>query len=86
MIDVTTSTLSMDRPAIYRISVRGRLDPQWSAGLVDLNLSEETLPDGTPNTVLVGRMADQAALSGLLNSLYELHLPIVSVECLTAES
>jgi hypothetical protein len=28
---------------------------------------------------------DQAELSGVLNTLYELHLPILSVECLKGE-
>lgn len=27
-----------------------------------------------------GRVADQADLSGILNSLYELHLPLLSVK------
>lgn len=31
-------------------------------------------------TTLVGRVRDQAALAGILNSLYEMHLPILSVE------
>ncbi len=38
--------------------------------------------NGAAQTILVGRLADQAALSGLLNGLYELHLPVISVECL----
>jgi hypothetical protein len=38
--------------------------------------------DGQATTVLEGRLADQAALSGVLNTLYELHLPVISVECL----
>lgn len=33
-----------------------------------------------PVTTLVGQLRDQAALFGVLNSLYELHLPILSVE------
>jgi hypothetical protein len=33
-------------------------------------------------TTLAGRLIDQAELSGVLNTLYELHLPILSVECL----
>jgi hypothetical protein len=33
-------------------------------------------------TVLVGLLADQAALTGVLNALYELHLPVLSVECI----
>ena len=81
----TTNSLCMDKPAIYRICVRGRLDPKWKAGLVDLNQTEEATPEGKLNTIMVGRLADQAALSGLLNLLYELHLPVVSVECLTSE-
>jgi hypothetical protein len=32
-------------------------------------------------TELVGRLADQAALHGVLSTLYELGLPLVSVEC-----
>jgi len=33
-----------------------------------------------PVTLLVGHLIDQAALSGVLNTLYELHLPLLSVE------
>jgi hypothetical protein len=33
-------------------------------------------------TTLAGRLIDQAELSGVLNTLYELHLPILSVEYL----
>ena len=36
-------------------------------------------------TILVGRLADQAALSGVLNILYELHLPLLTVENLDFE-
>jgi hypothetical protein len=32
-------------------------------------------------TELVGRLTDQAALHGVLSALYELGLPLVSVEC-----
>jgi hypothetical protein len=35
-------------------------------------------------TTLVGKLRDQAQLSGVLNTLYELHLPILLVECLRA--
>ena len=36
--------------------------------------------NGQPMTILVGHLADQAALSGVLNSLYGLHLVLLSVE------
>ena len=31
---------------------------------------------------LVGRLQDQAELAGVLNTIYELHLPLLSVEYL----
>ena len=33
------------------------------------------------DTVVVVRLADQAALASVLDALYELHLPVVSAEC-----
>ena len=81
-----TTALSMGDPAIYRVRVRGQVDPKWMAGLDELNRTEETLSNGAHHTVLVGRLADQAALSGLLTALYEMHLPIIAVDCLDVES
>ncbi|HSN75491.1 MAG TPA: hypothetical protein VL334_10475, partial [Anaerolineae bacterium] len=37
--------------------------------------------DGAPVTVLSGQFQDQAALAGVLNTLYDLGLPLLSVEC-----
>jgi hypothetical protein len=34
---------------------------------------------------LVGLMRDQAELAGVLNTLYELHLPLLSVEYLNGD-
>ena len=39
-----------------------------------------------PVTELFGKVRDQAALAGVLNSLYELHLTLLSVEYLTVIS
>ena len=74
-------TPTMHEPAIYRIHVRGRLDASWSDRIGGMQVTEISGSDGQPETLLVGRMADQAALSGILNSLYELHLPVLSAEC-----
>jgi len=41
--------------------------------------------DQTPVTTLVGRLRDQAELSGILNSLYGMHLSILKVELLNGE-
>ncbi|HRX01992.1 MAG: hypothetical protein M9927_19150 [Anaerolineae bacterium] len=42
----------------------------------------QSRPKETPVTVLTGEFQDQAALSGVLNTLYDLGLPLLSVECL----
>ncbi len=71
--------ISFDRPATYHIKVQGRIDPNWSDRMAGMQIRiapEQTTP---PITTLEGEVSDQAALLGVLNSLYELHLPIISV-------
>ena len=76
---------SMTRPAIYRIRVHGKLDAGWSDRVEGMNITTATPEGGEAQSILVGRLPDQAALSGVLNTIYELHLPVLSVECLEAE-
>jgi hypothetical protein len=59
----------------YEIRVTGRLDPRWAAWFDGLTLRQEV--DGT--SVLSGRVADQAALHGLLQRVRDLGIPLVSV-------
>ena len=73
----------MQGPADYRICVRGRVDATWSDRLGGMRVLESQDVDGGVETVLVGRLADQAALSGVLNTLYELHLPVLLAEYLS---
>jgi hypothetical protein len=47
-----------------------------------MNITESRRPDGETECILAGRLADQTALAGVLNRLYELHLPVFSVDCL----
>jgi len=72
----------MSRPSVYQIEVQGRIGSNWSARLEGMQITESRRADGSIKTTLVGRLTDQAALSGILNTLYELHLPVVSVTCL----
>lgn len=71
--------------AIYRIKVVGELDISWSDRVEGMNITEVSDSSGKFETILVGRLADQAALSGVLNTLYELHLPVISVDCLESD-
>ena len=70
-----------DRPGKYRIRVQGYLDESRSERLAGMTINTRQGSRGQI-TMLVGRLRDQAELSGVLNTLYELHLTIISVECL----
>jgi hypothetical protein len=75
--------LKLDTPATYRIRVKGYLDSSWSDRLSGLAISRSIQEDEQVVTTLFGQVADQAALAGVLSALYGLHLPILSVECLS---
>ena len=76
-----TCQVSMSSPAVYRIRVQGRVPLDSSARLMGMNIT--IADDGREDrSTLVGRLPDQAALSGLLNSLYDAQYPVLSVECL----
>jgi hypothetical protein len=72
--------LKLWTPATYRVEVEGYLEENMSDRLGGLLISNHQREDQTMVTTLVGRVRDQAELTGILNSLYELHLPILSVE------
>jgi len=69
-------------PATYRIEVEGYVDESWSDSLGSMSMTTRKREDQSTVTTLVGRVRDQAELSGVLNTLYELHLPILSLEML----
>ena len=74
--------LDIKSPAIYRIRVQGNLDLKWSDSLSGLQVTVNNKDGLAPESLLVGKIADQAALSGVLNTLYDLNFPVLSVECL----
>ena len=76
----------MHGPAIYRICIRGRLEARWSDRIGGMQVTEIQGSDGAPETILVGRFVDQAALSGILNTFYEMHLLVLSADCIDSEN
>jgi len=73
--------LSIDQPAQYRIRIKGELDERMSDRMSGLQISHQTQEDGSIVTILDGQLLDQAALFGVLVALYNLRLPLISVEC-----
>jgi hypothetical protein len=70
----------LDARCRYRILIQGTLDAGWSDRLGDMNIAVAPLTDGAAASLLIGELADQSALLGVLNTLHDLGLPLVSVE------
>ena len=68
-----------DKAESYSIRVRGKLEESWSDWLSDMTVTVALAGDGTPITALTGSVADQAALRGILNRLWDLNLTVISV-------
>ncbi len=59
----------------YRITIGSELAPTWSPALAGMAIA--VAPDGT--TVLTGEL-DQAALHGVLATIRDLGVPLISLE------
>jgi hypothetical protein len=77
--------LKLGEAASYRIEVQGCLNETWSGRLGGMLITTSGRGDTPYVTTLSGRVRDQAELMGVLNSCYELHLPLLSVEIVREE-
>ncbi len=71
-----TDGRTFDKQGVYQIRVKGNLDRKWSDWFDGLTIR----PQAGDETLLVGPVADQAALHGLLAKIRDLGLPLLSVE------
>lgn len=62
-------------PGRYEIRLKGHLDARWAVRFDGLHFAHEH--DGT--TILAGPVVDQAALYGVLRTVRDLGLPLLSV-------
>jgi hypothetical protein len=69
-----------DCPATYQINVHGKINPAWSDRLEGMTISLAAGERGEMTTILEGELNDQAALAGVLNTLYEQHLTLFLVK------
>lgn len=77
--------IKLETPATYRIRVQGHLDDSLSDRLGGMIISRAYTKGNQPITILVGHLVDQAALSGVLNTLYNLQMPLLSAENMDME-
>jgi hypothetical protein len=67
-----------NKPA-YQIKVQGKLNQCWSDWLGGVTFSYERENVESPITTLIVPIADQSALRGTLNKLWDLNLTLLSV-------
>jgi len=78
--DNETIEIDFGGPASYRIIIKGSMDQDWSDRLAGMTITVTDQEGASPHTTLAGRIRDQAELNGILDTLYNLHLPILRVE------
>ena len=70
-----TNNNTYDKASTYQIRIQGALDQSWSDWFDGFTISRQN-----GETLLDGRVLDQAALHGILAKINDLGLSIVSVE------
>ena len=71
-------------PAVYRIRIQGILDKNLSDYYGGMTIEHEGDHKQSAMSILIGKVADQSALIGVLNALFDIGYPILSVEYLEA--
>jgi len=64
---------------LYRILIKGDLDPGWSDWLNGFEIETVALTEGSLVTLMTGRITDQAALRGVLNKVWDLNLELIAL-------
>jgi hypothetical protein len=72
--------LTMAGQAAYRIRVQGAIARSWCESFTGMQVTFRNVSSADALTILTGEVLDQADLMGLLNRLYDLGLPLVSVQ------
>jgi hypothetical protein len=73
---------NFSKSGYYQIMVQGHLSSSWSGRLGDMEMFLSPQQSTSKQTILQGTITDQAELAGILNSLYELHHALLSVQYL----
>lgn len=77
----TDQRLTVDSSATYKLRVQGYLDESWSEYMGGAAIRAQSWPHKPQVTEVTGEFQDQAALAGALGLLFDLGLPLLSVEC-----
>ena len=75
MSNVLAQVPAPGQPVVYQIRLNGHVGLQWADRFSGLSITLEDNGD----TLLTGPVMDQAALHGLLQTVRDLALPLISV-------
>lgn len=70
----------------YKLRVAGVIPRDWENRLGSFRIAHEEATEPPTTSTLMGPVTDQADLLGVLNTLYELRLRLISVEALETET
>ncbi len=73
-------SISAQNSELYEIRISGLLDPHWQPWFEGLTLiADAGYDDGQGSTLIIGPLADQPALHGILERIRDLNLTLISV-------
>ena len=75
MANKRSLTTDPGEPMVYQIRIKGHVGRQWTDWFGGLTITLEDNGD----TLLIGPVVDQAALHGLLKTVRDLGMPLLSV-------
>jgi hypothetical protein len=77
---------SLNNGGIYEIKIKGLLDDHWGQWFEGMTLKcQENVEAGQDCTLIIGPIADQPALHGLLAKIRDLNLTLISVRKLDSK-
>lgn len=65
---------------IYRIVIQGGISQRWVNQFAEYIITQEQIGKDDFKTILKMKIMDQSHLSGVLNSLYDMHLTIIEIK------
>ena len=63
-------------PSVYQLTVEGKIDKIRVKEMTGMMVSEL---DNSRLVTITGQVQDQSALNGLINTLYNMHLSVISI-------
>ena len=76
----STKTTDFSLPVNFKIEVNGFIDEHFIDYFGEFSITHKRIDDDKMVSCLRGNVLDQAALIGILNLLYDMRFPIISVK------